>query len=176
MGPREKNITGAHEVLEKLADNHGCKVTLIGQSLGGIYAREFAKQYPDLVRQVICLGSPFNNHEGRTWVSHLYELFNSGPEENWSWAESQTPGLSDAPSVPFTSVFSRADGVAHWQTCIQQNGHDRCENVEVYGSHTGMCFNVAALYVVADRLCQRESNWAQFVVPRSLSWLFPFRD
>ncbi len=43
------------------AEASQCAVTLIGHSLGGIYAREVAKSAPESVRMVMTLASPFRS-------------------------------------------------------------------------------------------------------------------
>ena len=54
--------------------------------------------------------------------------------------------------VPTTHVYSRTDGVVHWQSCIDESGAPTVENVEVMGSHVGMGLNVDVYRVIADRL------------------------
>ena len=44
--------------LREIRHRYGRKVSLIGWSLGGVFARELAKRSPDDVRLVITLGSP----------------------------------------------------------------------------------------------------------------------
>ena len=59
IGPTAACVTGMRDLLDHLADKHGKPVTLIGWSLGGIFARDLARRTPDSVRQVVTLGSPF---------------------------------------------------------------------------------------------------------------------
>jgi hypothetical protein len=63
--------------------------------------------------------------------------------------------------VPFTSIYSRSDGVVHWRCSVQRHG-ERSENIEVSASHFGIGFNPLALYAVADRLAQPEGRWRPF--------------
>ena len=78
MGPRNglDNLTSAivERIQEISAENGGAKVSLIGWSLGGIYAREIAKVAPELIRQVITLGTPFKGDPTSTNVTALYEF------------------------------------------------------------------------------------------------------
>lgn len=142
----------------------GRKVSLIGHSLAGTYARELARARPDMVRQVITLGTPFGGSLGRE--THIWPLVEA---LTGTVAPELTPvarrRLATAPLVPSTSVYSRSDGVVDWKACIQQaglgSGKD-AENVEIRSSHAGMLVNPAALYVVADRLAQPEFGWAPF--------------
>ena len=63
--------------------------------------------------------------------------------------------------VPTTSIYSRSDGIVHWQSCLETEGPER-ENVEVACSHTGMGFHAEALAVVADRLAQPDGTWQRY--------------
>ena len=57
--------------LETIYD--GRPVLLVGWSLGGLFARELAREVPDMVRAVVTLGSPFSGdpHQNNVW--HIYE-------------------------------------------------------------------------------------------------------
>jgi pimeloyl-ACP methyl ester carboxylesterase len=70
-GPTSEVVAGLTERLHELRARHGRKVSVIGWSLGGIYARELARRHPALVRQVITLASPFRDPSATT-VSRLY--------------------------------------------------------------------------------------------------------
>lgn len=163
FGIRPDLFKGVESMLLELSKDYGCTVSIVGQSLGGIYARELAKDHPEVVRQVISLGSPFNDTAGEASnVTGLYKYFNqkhvskSGQFERMGWE----PNI--APPVPTTAIYSKSDGVCHWRACIQHGGHDQVENIEVFGSHTGMGVNAQALFVIADRLSQRKRRWRPF--------------
>ena len=147
---------------ERLAAIHtatGRKVSIIGWSLGGVYARDLALQAPDMVRAVITLGSPFTNDIRATNATRLYEaLSGEAVEDN---AELRNAIAGDLP-VPTTSIYSRSDGVVNWQTCVLRPS-DTAENIEVHlASHIGLGVNAAALWAVADRLAQPEGQFSQF--------------
>jgi pimeloyl-ACP methyl ester carboxylesterase len=158
--------TGPHgdidDWLENLAEHvrgvaalHNRRVSLVGWSLGGIYAREIAKMRSPQVRQVVTLGTPFGGTGHQTNVAWLYKLVNgSAPLVDDQLAER----LRTTPPVPTTSIYSRTDGVVAWQTCLL-DGHCESENVEVDGSHIGLPWNPHVLRIVADRLCQPEGAW-----------------
>lgn len=144
--------------VRRLSQQHGARVSLIGWSLGGIYAREIAKLVPAQTRDVITLGTPFAGTGAETNVSWLYRLLNgSHPVMD----EAMTRRLRTNPGAPTTSIYSRSDGVVAWQTCLLQEGA-RAENVEVDGSHCGLGWNAAVLRVVADRLAQPEGAWRPY--------------
>jgi dienelactone hydrolase len=163
MGRNTGGISRMRAALrDRLAEIHessGRKVSIVGWSLGGVYARDLALQAPDMVRYVVTLGSPFANDVRATNATRLYEAL-SGE------AVGDNPELREAISgdlpVPTTSIYSRADGVVNWQTCLLRPSAT-AENIEVYlASHVGLGVNPAALWAVADRLAQAEGQFSQF--------------
>lgn len=158
------------DVADKLYERSGQPITLIGHSLGGIFARELTRARPFQYRQVITLGSPFA-HGGMVAnnVTLLMEsvMGNAPPEIS----EGAKRRLESPPPVPTTAIFSKRDGVVPWRTCMQDldaKGARQAENVEVPGSHTGLIVNPAVLYVLADRLRQPHYGWQPFA-PRGIS-------
>ena len=151
--------------LQALFALHGQKISLIGQSLGGIYARELAKLEPQLVRQVITLGSPFTGHVRANNAVRLYEWLSGNRVEE---AAGNHPGRTRTkPPVPTTSVYSKLDGVVSWRCSIEAS-QSGAENIHLRGvSHLGMAASPAALYLLANRLAQAEGDWKPF---RPASW------
>jgi pimeloyl-ACP methyl ester carboxylesterase len=137
----------------------GCKVSLVGWSLGGIYARELARQHPDQVRQVITLGSPFNLSARANHAWRLYELLSG---ESVDDEQELLERLREPLPVPTTAVYSRTDGVVAWQTCVDDESRPHTENIEVPGSHCGLGFNPLVAFVLLDRLSQPEGFWRPF--------------
>jgi pimeloyl-ACP methyl ester carboxylesterase len=135
------------------------KVSIVGWSLGGVYARHLALQAPHMVRNVVTLGSPFANDVRATNATRLYEaLSGERAEDN---PELREAIAGDLP-VPTTSIYSRTDGVVNWKTCLLRPS-DTAENIEIYfASHIGLGVNPAALWAVADRLAQNEDQFEQF--------------
>jgi pimeloyl-ACP methyl ester carboxylesterase len=145
----------ARHVLE-LTRGHDAPISLIGWSLGGIYAREIAKKLAARVRQVITIGTPFAGAAEHTHAGGVYRLL-SGQEPRLSPAMAKR--LRTAPPAPTTSIFSRSDGVVAWQACIQEGDAPHTENIEVDGSHCGLGWNSQVLSVIADRLQQPVGAW-----------------
>jgi pimeloyl-ACP methyl ester carboxylesterase len=147
---------------DRLAGIHaatGRKVSIVGWSLGGVYARDLALQAPDMVRCVITLGSPFAGDVRATNVTRLYEALSGEAVEDQSELRAAIAG--DLP-VPASSIYSRTDGVVNWHTCLLRPS-DTAENIEVHlASHIGLGVNAAALWAVADRLAQTEGQFRQF--------------
>ncbi len=167
FGPRAGVLPRAKDLVADMHRSTGRKVSLLGWSLGGVYARELAKAMPDLVRCVVTMGTPFAGSPRSTHAWRIYEL-TSGRS---STREAHQFDLPAAPPVPTTSIYSRSDGIVAWQGSVQKpcpvNPHT--ENIEVHASHIGIGMNPAAFWAVADRLSQQEGAWKPFVRPSSTS-------
>jgi pimeloyl-ACP methyl ester carboxylesterase len=158
LGPRGDLLERALQRINRLAADSGGAITLIGHSLGGIYARELAKQAPQQVRQVITLGSPFG--EGRDTGSYPRRLFSLlNPDDEVSIDQYV---LAQPPRVPTTAVYSRGDGVVNWRSAVQQGSFPQAQNIEVVGSHCGMTYNPSVWYLLAERLAQAPGQWQPF--------------
>lgn len=135
--------------LQQIHARHGRSVSLIGWSLGGIYARELAKKYPELVRQVITLATPFTDKPDSTHAGWLLTLLNGGA---YPVSDALLERLRVDPPVPSASVYSQTDGVVAWQGCMGKESR-RHRNIEVNRvSHLGMVHHPDVLSVVADLL------------------------
>ncbi len=147
------------DLLLRIHESTGRKVSLVGWSLGGVYARDLALQMPDVVRAVITLGSPFANDIRATNATRLYEaLSGEAVDDNPEIREAIAGDLR----VPATSIYSRTDGIVNWHTSLLRPS-ETAENIEVYlASHIGLGVNPAALWAVADRLAQPEGEFKQF--------------
>ncbi len=144
--------------LRHLRERSAQPVSLIGWSLGGYYARELAKRMPDDVRQVITLGTPFAAPAHASNVWRLYEWLSGRTAQD----DAERLDFLRAPRpVPFTSIYSRSDGIVAWRGCLEKPG-PRSENIEIRGSHFGLGHNPLALYAIADRLAQPEGRWSPF--------------
>ncbi len=157
LGPREGVLQKSAERIGEIYKATGRKVSLVGWSLGGIYAREFAKLLPDMVRSVITLGTPFAGDPKATNAWWLYQFANGKKPHD----PALLARLKNAPPLPTTSIYSRTDGVVAWQLSHQAETAS-AENIEVIASHVGMGVNPVALYAVADRLAQVDGNWKKF--------------
>jgi pimeloyl-ACP methyl ester carboxylesterase len=146
-------------LLQRIHDQTGRKVSLVGWSLGGVYARDLALQAPDMVRSVITLGSPFADDIRATNATRLYEALSG---EKVGDNTKITEAIAGDLPVPATSIYSRTDGIVNWHTSLLRPS-DTAENIEVYfASHIGLGVNPAALWAVADRLAQPEGEFKHF--------------
>jgi pimeloyl-ACP methyl ester carboxylesterase len=160
LGPRGALIERLIEAVSDIARERGEPVSLIGQSLGGVYAREIAKVIPDHVRQVITLGAPFR-HVNEGIAPAILRLFELATSQHPIELMRSTGDLSRPAPVPSTAIFSRADGIADWRSCIEEET-SHTDNVEVFASHCGMALNPVLYYVIGDRLVQPAGYWRKF--------------
>jgi pimeloyl-ACP methyl ester carboxylesterase len=170
-GPTEAVLAGLPRALLNHAERTGRPVSLIGWSLGGVYAREMARSHPRQVRQVITLGSPYALTDPRQSHAH-------GPYRRLSFKHA--PGIrlpsreqrSRPIDVPSTSVYSRMDGVVAWQACVEPETPLH-QNIEVRCSHIGFGADPATFWLIADRLAVPAGQRVPFRPPLALRPFYP---
>jgi pimeloyl-ACP methyl ester carboxylesterase len=169
LGPTPELATAMADRLQHLRRRYGNRVSLIGWSLGGIYARELARRFAGDVRQVITLASPFRDLEATNVPGFLRDFARRRPLPE----EQDYRRVLAAPlPVPTTAIYSQTDGIASWWSCRTENG-PLSENIEVESSHLGMGHHPVVLLTIADRLAQPEGGWRPFTPPAG-SWRWPF--
>jgi pimeloyl-ACP methyl ester carboxylesterase len=182
------------DTIRELADKHAAPVSLIGQSLGGVYARELALRMPDEIDRVIMLGSPtfhpyLKGHHNRVisqfgyWMSRQTHAEIAGRAGLLHWD-------ADQPSLPCIAIHSPLDGVVDEASSVipqyivdQSDQAAPRENLRVLSSHIGMSVSPTVLLAIADRLAQDRENWEPFdpfqYFPAPLHWavsmLYPHR-
>jgi pimeloyl-ACP methyl ester carboxylesterase len=167
LGPRDGVLEACRDMLRDVADKHGEPVSLVGWSLGGVYARELAKELAPLVRTVVTLGTPFAGHPRATNAWRVFELVSG----------QRAPGpdvlarIRQAPPVPTTSIYSRSDGIVNWRCCLNEAA-PHTENIELHASHVGMGLNPLTMYAVADRLAQPAGGWQPFDTSGARRWFY----
>lgn len=144
-GPSHEIRDGTARRLHELFDRYGRRISIVGWSLGGIYARELARTYPTMVRQVITLGSPFG----------------AGYREGGMLDEELANRLKTPPPVPSTAIYTRTDGVVPWTACREIEA-PHTDNIEVPATHIGLGVNPLVLWAIADRLALAEGAWKPF--------------
>jgi dienelactone hydrolase len=155
---RESLPARLSQIRERAGDR---RVSLIGWSAGGIYARELARAFPDNVRSVITLGSPFRGNHRASTAWKVWQLMNRGADATQSLSESALLRRAQPLTVPTTCIYSKTDGIVAWQCCTSLPA-PQTENVEVHSSHLGYGHNLETLSVIADRLAQAEDSWRPF--------------
>ncbi len=169
LGRNDAKVEFLTELMYRVEDihkKHGEKVSLIGWSLGGVFARQIAKAKPELIRQVITLGSPFRGVSEPNNVAWVYNLITGGKRVRDVAPEL----LADLPlpaPVPTTAIYSKEDGIVPWKLCMEKTEDDLHQNIQVRGSHLGFGVNPSVLNIIADRLLYRRENWEHFI-PRNI--------
>ncbi len=177
-GLRNSTYLKLEQRIIEMYGQHQEKISLIGWSLGGLYARILAHRLPDYVRQVITLGSPFNLAQPKATsdvdevsssILKIYERLNPGASQDELLQG--TPIWEMPPPVPSTSIYSESDGIAAWRSCIDETSAST-ENLRISGSHIGMTHNPMIYYAVSDRLAQTEEQWKPFDAHWAHRYLF----
>jgi pimeloyl-ACP methyl ester carboxylesterase len=155
LGATQANVALLGEQVDELYRAHGAPVSVVGWSFGGLTARAVAVQRPKSVRQVITLSAPFAGHRSTTL-----------PDDTWLNAgtlrgnEDEVRSIARRPMpVPTSAIYSRSDGIAPWQQCINAPTAIDAENIEVMSSHIGMGVHPVVLLVIANRLSQPSGAW-----------------
>jgi pimeloyl-ACP methyl ester carboxylesterase len=149
VGLTDEIIDGVLARLEEVHTQHGEPVSVVGWSFGGLLARWVAHQRPDLVRQVVCLGSPYRPEGEHTRTTPLFER------------TARTHGLSTRAlevvetlrrplPVPVTAIWSKTDGIVNWRGCALDESEGT--NVAVLSSHVGLLSNPLALAALSRSL------------------------
>ena len=149
--------------LEHMAERHGERVIVIGQSRGGVFAKALAARRPELVEGIVTLGSPtvsqLDVHPLVLAQVGLVSALGSARVPGmfrWSCLRGECckdfRGAIEGPfpeDVGYVSVYSRSDGIVQWKSCLDPAAD---ELVEVSASHCGMGVNAQAFLAVANAL------------------------
>lgn len=146
---------------DELYAQHGERVSLIGWSLGGVFARQIAKARPHAIRQVITLGSPFRGISEPNNVAWLHN-FLTGKHTVDEVDRSLLDNLPQPAPVPTTAIYSKEDGIVPWKVCMEGTEDEWHQNIQVRGSHCGLGVNATVLSIVEDRLQYQQDNWCHF--------------
>lgn len=135
-------------VVEESIATHGAPVVLVGWSLGGYIAREYAREHAEEVRRVITLGSPVIGGPRYTATAKWYRSQGHDLDEiERAIAERYATPLR----VPVTAIYSKRDGIVAWRACIDKWSPD-VRHVEVSETHVGLGLAPRVLAIVADEV------------------------
>ncbi len=168
MGYSTELHDGMRRRVVDLVERYGENISLVGWSLGGVFARELAREMPGIVRQVITMGSPFRGHPSSSNAHRIFDLISEH-----SYGEIPSSFLEHMevpPPVPTTALYTRGDGIVAWQSTVELSDRADVENIHVGGAHLGLGFNPRVLVALADRLAQAEGDWQPFTPSR---WMQP---
>nr|WHW29845.1 hypothetical protein [uncultured bacterium]WHW29851.1 hypothetical protein [uncultured bacterium] len=140
------------ERLDEIYDIHQEKVSLVGWSGGGMFAKIIANRHPDKVAQLITIGSPvWGVKDMNTPLIRVLEFLRGKTlkERNKKFLKE----IEDIPKVPITCIFTKTDGLLPWKHCQEaETLRADIKNIEVFGSHIGMGANASILFTVAHAL------------------------
>jgi pimeloyl-ACP methyl ester carboxylesterase len=142
--------------LISLARRNKRKVRIIGWSLGGYLAREAARERPDLVHQVITLGTPVIGGPKYTVVAHVFRRRGIDIDAIEAAIEARN---RVALMTPVTAVYSRRDAVVAWEACIDRHTSN-VEHIEVRATHLGLGFSPDVYQIIAQRLADAATERA----------------
>jgi pimeloyl-ACP methyl ester carboxylesterase len=168
VGFQSKYMKAFPQKIRHLHHRTGCKVSLVGWSLGGVFAMFGAHEATECVRSVITLGSPVSmDRAGSQSPSIVKALYRLVAHPLGSAAHAMQPRVKDLRErkrlpIPTTCVYSLGDGVVPPQEATIDGDLALHENIRVPGSHVGLGFNGLVLAIVADRLAQPEDTWRPF--------------
>ncbi|MDE0950652.1 MAG: hypothetical protein OSA45_05240, partial [Halioglobus sp.] len=138
----------------------GRKLTLIGWSLGGLYAVALAHRFPQWIRQVITLGTPYGDPRGTAVYSVMERIYNNAVEEEAleRWVAHTYSG--GTLRVPVLALYSESDGIVGAGIAKCQGDPRYVTNMAVVASHVGFPFNPLVFAVVANHLVEPQDRWA----------------
>jgi len=146
-GPTSRSLARVDALIDAAYAEGGRKVSLVGRSLGGLYAREYAKRQPDRVARVITLGTPVQ-FPVKTPLSPFENVLAQFYDPSVS---AHLDDLPRNPPVPLTAIYSKSDGIVPWPACLVEEG-PLAENLEIESAHTVMGENPRAMRIIAARL------------------------
>jgi pimeloyl-ACP methyl ester carboxylesterase len=168
VGFTSRHATALEQKIRYMHHRSGRKVSLIGWSLGGMFAMYGAHQAPECIRSVITLGSPVSFDPGGSQssplVKALYRLVAHpmGAAAHVTHLRAKNLRRRKVLPLPISCLYSLSDGVVPPQEATIDGDPARHENIRVPGSHLGLGFNPLALWIVAERLAQPEKRWQPF--------------
>jgi pimeloyl-ACP methyl ester carboxylesterase len=141
------------DALSALHRRTGARVSIVGHSRGGVLAKVVAHRKPELVEQIIALGSPlrdpFDVHPltmAGVRAAHVFNVVRYGHPASVEMRFLRD--LAAEPKVPITSIYSRSDGVVNWKACLRPD----INAIEVKGSHMGLALNPEVYRILAHLL------------------------
>ena len=151
---RAEMTEGVVDRVREIHRRRGEKVSLVGWSMGGLYAFDAANRVPELTRMVVTLGSPYGDPRG-TSLFGLLRWLNGGsrPVEEQDFGRWTDGGEVRGHDVPDRVLYSERDGVVSSEIA-KPWGSDSLECIEVDSSHIGFAMNPLAIREVVRQLAQ----------------------
>ena len=147
FGPSEPMLEQLDRQIRTVADRESKEVTLLGWSLGGIYARELAKRQPDLVGKVITMGSPFSGDRRANNAWRLYQLVTGHSVD----APPIEVDIAAKPPVETVAMWSPRDGIVSPRSARGKSS-ERDRAIALRCTHMGFSYSPEAIHVVLREL------------------------
>ncbi len=147
LGPRVDTLEQIDRKVDAIRSLCDAPVILVGWSLGGLFAREYAKFAHEKVAGVITLGSPFSGDPRANHAWRLYQMVAGHPVDCPPFACSREV----KPPVPTIALWSRRDGVIHPE-CARGRTHERDRAIEVDCTHMGFAVAPEGILAVGKAL------------------------
>lgn len=142
-------------------ERSGRKITLIGWSLGGLYSVALAHRFPQWIRQVITLGTPFGDPRGTSLYNILGRVYNNEVEVDEDalqrWVQHTYRG--GELRVPVLTLYSESDGIVGAGIARCEGDPHYVTNIAVMASHVGFPFNPLVYGVIANHLVEPHERW-----------------
>lgn len=168
VGFHAKHANALEQKIRYMHHRSGQKVSLVGWSLGGVFALYGAHQASECVRSVITLGSPISvdltGSASPPLVKAMYRLVAHPMGTSAHSMQPRAKKLRDRapPGMPLSCLYSLSDGVVPPQEATVDGDPAMHENIRVPSSHMGLGFNAVVLWIVAERLSQPLGQWRPF--------------
>jgi pimeloyl-ACP methyl ester carboxylesterase len=154
-----------HRLKEVFIESGDRKISLIGQSLGGVYAKYLARRHPNLIRDVVTLGSPISGDTSEVSVLRVYQWVSKMDFADPDFRRKLRALNQPLEGVPITAMYCRKDGVVPWRNAREKPG-PLVQNIEVGAAHVAMGIDAYVLYLVAHRLAKSAAApWRPLDVP-----------
>lgn len=156
LGPTKGFLPHLEQAVERLYAENNVPITVIGQSLGGAFARVLAHRHSEKIAHVVTLASPvrFPVATPLEAIVRLLEPLH-GPDVMALREE-----IERTPPVPVTALYSQDDGIIDWRSCLQDESGN-CTNIEVSGAHSAMGFSPEAQAAIARALAEVRDKYAE---------------
>ena len=147
------NLGARADTLERLGQRidglgHDREIVIVGWSLGGLFAREYARYHPERGKAVITLGSPFSGDPRQNNVWRLYEWVAKHPVD-----DPPVPRITEKPPVPHLAIWSRRDGLIA-PRAARGLEHERDEEAELACHHMAFAISPKAAKDVVHEIQQ----------------------
>ena len=165
VGFNRKFVQVVEQKVRYMHHRHRRRVSLVGWSLGGVFAFYVAHAAPECVRTAISLGSPLRldpDANPPPGVKAMYRALSHPMGPVTHQARSRSRSMRAPPPVPSTCIYSEHDGFVPPSQATLEGDPSNHENIRVGSSHMGLGFNRRVLWIVADRLAQPEGDWRPY--------------